>query len=172
MCERRNLPPKPELNPCECGKDKPEIHSWTIVAEYFVKCPDCGRYTEGFLDDNGKHGLIRAAEAWNAGLIQEPDKPVHNNKTNEIIARILLELAEAEKKHPSWPTDAIHAAAILAEEVGELVQSANDFHYFGESHRPLEPSMKWRMEREAIQCGAMAIRFLLHLDEYESWVKE
>ncbi len=71
---------------------------------------------------------------------------------------MLAELARAEAKHPHWPADPVHAAAILAEESGELTQAALDFYYGQGSLQ--------RMKEEAIQCGAMALRFLENLGLY------
>ena len=72
---------------------------------------------------------------------------------------IQIELAGARLLWPAWPTDPIHAAAVLAEEAGELVQAANDFTY---SNGSLE-----HMREEAVQVAAMAMRFLDGLDKYE-----
>ena len=83
------------------------------------------------------------------------------------IDAILVELLRALKKHPSWPIDAVHAAAILAEESGELTQAALDFHYGGfvrpmdEAHGAIN-----KMATEAVQCGAMSLRFLLAISHY------
>lgn len=74
------------------------------------------------------------------------------------INGILKELADAKAKWAAWPVDPIHAASVLAEEAGELVQAANDFCYSGGS---LE-----QMELEARQVGAMAVRFLEGLEKY------
>ncbi|MEX3139853.1 hypothetical protein [Serratia ureilytica] len=71
------------------------------------------------------------------------------------ITQIKEELSAAESKHPTWPTDAIHATAILNEEAGELTQAAIDYHYHNGS---LE-----KVRREAAQVGAMAIRVLINL---------
>ncbi|CAI2405712.1 hypothetical protein [Serratia liquefaciens] len=71
------------------------------------------------------------------------------------ITQIKEELAAAEKKHSTWPTDTVHATAILNEEAGELTQAAIDYHYHNGS---LE-----KVRREAAQVGAMAIRVLINL---------
>ena len=76
-----------------------------------------------------------------------------------LIADILAELERAEYIHPKWPTDPVHAAAILAEEAGEVVKAVNDVamdHKRGSDYKT-----------EAIQCAAMCIRFLKNLDKYE-----
>jgi len=78
---------------------------------------------------------------------------------HEAISLICHELGRAESIHPIWPKDAIHAAAVVSEEAGELVQAANDFVY--------DQGSKDRMQTEAIHTGAMAIRFLIHKDAYE-----
>ena len=71
---------------------------------------------------------------------------------------IIQELERAKAKWPEWPTDPIHAASVLSEEAGELVQACNDFCY---SSGSIE-----QMELEARQVGAMALRFLENIDRY------
>jgi hypothetical protein len=80
-------------------------------------------------------------------------------KIEQCLCAIMAELISAEVKHPSWPGDVVHASAILNEEAGELTQAALDFYY---SDGP-----RWQMEQEAIQCGAMALRFLLNFQTYK-----
>ncbi len=77
----------------------------------------------------------------------------------EIEALFLQELLAAEEQHPGWPQDVIHAAAIAFEEKGELVKAAIDFH-FGRGSRK-------ELIKEASQLGAMAARFLMHVEDYE-----
>ncbi|MEW6670207.1 MAG: hypothetical protein AB1427_00805 [Thermodesulfobacteriota bacterium] len=77
----------------------------------------------------------------------------------QAIDLIFKELKSAESKHPGWPIDPIHAAAIMAEEAGETLQAAIDFVY---KDAPEEKAII-----EAAQCGAMAIRFLLGIGTYE-----
>ncbi|MHB8149962.1 MAG: hypothetical protein ACYDIB_07345 [Desulfobulbia bacterium] len=76
---------------------------------------------------------------------------------NKVIGLIFEELRLAEAKHPGWPEDQIHAAAILAEEVGEVVKAAIDHEWAGGSIDEIR--------KEAAQVGAMALRLLLHLPE-------
>lgn len=84
--------------------------------------------------------------------------------TREIIEQILLELERAESKHPEWPKDMIHAAAIVAEESGELVQAALQHKYEkGELH-PLSV--------EASQTATMAVRFLKNLFIRQSMIPD
>jgi hypothetical protein len=73
----------------------------------------------------------------------------------QAVLKVLLELDKAERNHPSWPIDYIHKAAIVQEEVGELVRSANQFEY--------ENGSITDMQKEATQTAAMGIRFLLNL---------
>lgn len=70
---------------------------------------------------------------------------------------LLDELARAETKFPTWPCDIVHAAAVVAEEAGELVQAALQLTY---EHSTLDA-----VKKEAIQTGAMALRFLLMFDK-------
>jgi NTP pyrophosphatase (non-canonical NTP hydrolase) len=76
--------------------------------------------------------------------------------TIEALSSIRQELERAERKFPSFPVDPIHAAAIVQEEAGELVQAALQHTY--------ESGGFAAMYSEAMQVGAMALRFLIHLD--------
>jgi len=79
-------------------------------------------------------------------------------REKEILMAFHAELVNAEIKHPCWSDDAVHAAAILNEEAGELIQAALAYHYGNGD--------KGHMESEAVQCGAMALRFLLNLENF------
>jgi len=70
----------------------------------------------------------------------------------QAVELILAELARARKKHPKWPPDKIHQAAIVAEEAGELVQAALDARYSGGSQSDID--------KEASHVGATVIRLL------------
>jgi len=74
---------------------------------------------------------------------------------NKAVLFLLCELAKAEEKHPAWPKDIIHQAAILSEEAGEVVKEANDIAHHGKSRDEICT--------EVAQVGAMAIRMLMHL---------
>ena len=77
-----------------------------------------------------------------------------------FLEDILVEYLRARAKHPEWPTDPVHAAAVLGEESGELTQAALQFYY--------DDGNRGSMRREAVQCGAMSLRFLTHMLNYES----
>lgn len=74
-----------------------------------------------------------------------------------IIQAILDELTRAEEKHPEWPSDIIHAAAIVNEEAGELTRAALQWTY--------EKGDIIETQKEAIQVACTAIRFLVGLAE-------
>jgi hypothetical protein len=71
------------------------------------------------------------------------------------IHLVLSELRAAEIKHPNWPKDQVHAAAVLAEESGKVVKAALDYHYDSGSLADLR--------KELAQTGAMALRMLINL---------
>ena len=80
--------------------------------------------------------------------------------TQDIVKDILAELQRAEEKHPNWPTDPLHAVAVLGEEFGELTQAVLNVVY-----DPAKGSVNFVRE-EAIQTAAMAIRFLINMEKY------
>ena len=81
--------------------------------------------------------------------------------TTEAIELITAELKRAKAQHPLWPTDPIHAAAIVGEESGELTQASLDYTYDPNRARST-------MLEEAVQVGAMAIRFLENIGMYKT----
>lgn len=74
----------------------------------------------------------------------------------KAIEMVLEELRKAEAKHPGWPSDKIHAVAIMIEEAGEAMQAAIDCVYAGGEVEHLRT--------ELAQTGAMALRALINLD--------
>lgn len=78
-----------------------------------------------------------------------------------IPQAVLHELERATEKFPTWPTDPLHALAVLGEEVGELNKALLQIIY--------EPQKASRddIRAEAIQVAAMALRFLASIDAYE-----
>lgn len=69
-----------------------------------------------------------------------------------IIEQIQAEVNRAKSKHPNWPEDNIHAAAIVCEESGELIRAALQHKYEGGTID--------EMRKEAIQTAATCIRLL------------
>jgi len=88
------------------------------------------------------------------------DKDMDQN-TRVQLDRVVAELDKATHKFPTWPTDPLHAVAVLGEEFGELTQAVLQLTY--------EPDKSTQddVEKEAIQTAAMALRFLLSLDKYD-----
>lgn len=83
-----------------------------------------------------------------------------DDRLDVVLALVLFELAAATKKFPAWPTDPLHALAVLGEEVGELNKEVLQLCY-----EP-EKSTEQAVRREALQAAAMSIRFLMSLDYY------
>lgn len=78
---------------------------------------------------------------------------VQSARATPTIDLILAEVAAARAKHPGWPdADTLFAAAIVAEESGELMRAAVQHKGEGGS---LEAC-----DKEAIQTAAVAIRFI------------
>ena len=72
---------------------------------------------------------------------------------------IYSEVVKAEGKFPHWHKDIIHAAAVLCEESGELLQACINYH-FGRGTID-------EVEKEMAHTGAMVYRFGLHLENYK-----
>lgn len=71
------------------------------------------------------------------------------------IEQILFELSKAETKHPAWPSDVIHAVAIMQEESGEAIRAAVQYVYEGGELA--------EVKKELIQTAAMCLRCLKNL---------
>lgn len=82
--------------------------------------------------------------------------------TDEIIEEILQELDRALEKFPGWPSDPIHAAAIIGEEYGELTKALVELLYEPDKGVSLDD-----VRIEALQLAATVIRFLRDLDNFE-----
>lgn len=80
---------------------------------------------------------------------------------DELVTKVFAELRRAEEKFPGFPSDPLHALAIVQEEMGETTKAVLQHIY--------EPSKSNGddVEKEAIQMAAMALRFVLHLDYYK-----
>lgn len=73
---------------------------------------------------------------------------------------IFSEVERATGKFPTWPTDPLHAVAVVGEEFGELMKSVLEHTY-----EPEKSSLA-DVRDEAIETAAMAIRFVMSLDAY------
>lgn len=80
---------------------------------------------------------------------------------DNITAQVLAELERAMRKFPTWPTDPLHALAVLGEEFGELTKDVLQLTY--EPHKTTRANVR----TEAIQTAAMALRFAASLDAYQ-----
>lgn len=78
-----------------------------------------------------------------------------------VLLSVFEEVQRATEKFPTWPTDPIHAYAVLNEECGELDKAVLQAVY--EPHKSTPEDVR----EEAIQTAAMAIRFLMSLDKYQ-----
>lgn len=85
---------------------------------------------------------------------EQPENP-------PALMSILREVDRAIAKFPTWPTDPLHALAVLGEEFGELTKEVLQSVY--EPHKSSPEAVR----KEAIQCAAVALRFVKSLDAYE-----
>jgi len=81
-----------------------------------------------------------------------------NMKGIEIFNLLMSELERAKEKYPKYPRSMTHAVALIMEEAGELQQAVNNHTW---NYR--DPQSWSKIENEAIQTGAMVIRFLWNI---------
>lgn len=80
---------------------------------------------------------------------------------SRIIDEIVDEVSRATSKFPTWPTDPLHALAVLGEEYGELTKAMLQMTY-----EPHKTSLD-EVRTEAIQTAAMALRLAMSLNHYQ-----
>jgi hypothetical protein len=90
------------------------------------------------------------------GLLPLADAIKKQQKVVGSMELVLAHLRLAEEQHPDWPTDPIHAAAVVSEEAGELVRACNRLAYEGAK---VEEAIE-----EAAQTAAMGIRLLMNIN--------
>jgi NTP pyrophosphatase (non-canonical NTP hydrolase) len=97
------------------------------------------------------------------GCIQRRSKGdgIMANQINAILDEVTEEMFRAKDKFPLWPSDPLHAIAVIGEEFGELTQATLQCTY-----EPNKSDVD-DVQDEAIQCMAMLLRFMLSIDEYE-----
>ncbi|MEQ1523380.1 MAG: hypothetical protein ABL936_19115 [Aestuariivirga sp.] len=90
------------------------------------------------------------------------EPPVDHGPDKNAIIVVMAEVRRATRKFPTWPTDPIHAFAVLAKEFGELAKAVLQETY--EPHK----NETGEVRKEAIQTAAMAIRFIMSIEHYET----
>lgn len=86
---------------------------------------------------------------------------VSEESIKAVIDQVFSEVQNATEKYPTWPTDPLHALAVLGEEYGELNKAILQLTYEPSKTSPAEVRM------EAIQTAAMALRLAMSLDRYQ-----
>jgi hypothetical protein len=127
------------------------------ITKSYQKCYSCAYYGKAlcetancesgiYIDDETKQGPSNYYAMDHGGLTH----------AGEIaLSMVENEIDLAELKHPGWPTDIVHAVAIMMEEAGEAMQAALDVYY--------KDGDREQLKKELAQTGAMAMRCLLHL---------
>jgi len=133
-----------------------------LIAEIKSKCEQY--WNEANICDEEIHAILEFIHVRCSSLDAEHARQIADLKQQLEAASglqlIIEELARARAKFPWWPKDPIHAAAIVAEEAGELVKDALQMVY--------EPDKPHNIAKEAIQTAAMALRFLLSINDYKT----
>lgn len=147
--------------------------------QMLMPCPFCGSVADLNQDDdeksathlqwavtcselacNANHGWYvharkgDAIKAWNTRALSSPTGV-------DGVASILAEVERATAKFPTWPTDPLHAVAVLGEKFGELVRAVLQVTYEPGKATPED------VATEAMQTAAMALRFVASLGNYD-----
>lgn len=118
-------------------------------------------------DDIYRHANYAGAcyhEIWEliAAAIQAGiDESMRSQDKMTDVERVLHFVHLAMMKFPRWPTDPLHALAVLGEEYGELTKAVLQMIY--EPHKTSAEDV----ETEAFQTAAMALRLVMSLGRYE-----
>lgn len=80
---------------------------------------------------------------------------------DQIFNEIFEEIKRASGIFPEWPTDPLHAIAIVGEEFGELTKDMLQMTY--EPHKTDHSKIR----TEAIQTASSIIRLIASLNRYE-----
>jgi hypothetical protein len=91
----------------------------------------------------------------------QPSPAAQNDAPSQSMRDVLAEVERATRKFPTWPTDPLHALAVLGEEFGELTKDMLQLTY--ESHKTSADNVR----TEALQTAAMALRLFMSLDRYD-----
>lgn len=85
-----------------------------------------------------------------------------NYGIKEVVAQILEEYVHASGIH-QFPTDVVHAAAMVAEAAGNVLRTANTIKWIDDC-----PFERENLQNDAVHMGAMAIHFLENIGNLES----
>ncbi len=119
-----------------------------------------------FVDATTGEPMPRPARVVVTGGYDQPpgrvDAP-EGDSVSEAARLAVAEVRRAVRIHPTWPTDPMHAIAVVNEEVGEVTKAILEHTY--ERHKGVTAD---DVRTEAIECAAMAsVRFVASLDRYE-----
>jgi NTP pyrophosphatase (non-canonical NTP hydrolase) len=127
-----------------------------------------GRTTQEWCElARGKHDELQRYIALNhenflhaEARVKELEAGKRTAQAEALVQRVVAEVDRATAKYPTWPTDPLHALAVLGEEYGELTKAMLQLTY--EPHKTNHE----RVEDEAIQTAAMALRLAMSLRRY------
>jgi hypothetical protein len=96
-----------------------------------------------------------------SGIARETIIKADEAGSGEITLKdISVEVERAMMMFPTWPTDPLHAVAVIGEEFGELTQAVLQSVYEPTKSNPED------VRTEAIHTAAMCLRFIASLDKY------
>lgn len=161
----RDMKPWPHVVCLDCGCGQTTIEKWNRRApapeqpaaqgDGLPPLPDADCIDLHGDDAFSKAAMRAYASAAIAALQRLPRMPF------VLDPRVAAELVRATAKFPTWPTDPLHAVAVIGEEAGELTKAVLQAVYEPHKSTPAD------VEAEAVQVAATSLRFLASIDRYE-----
>lgn len=144
------------------GSIEPQF-AWVSITD---ELPPCGEWVMAMSAITGKVMPLFVLERDDEEYVQLRQRFTAWHRITPAIGStylldVLSEVTRATAKFPTWPTDPLHAVAVLGEEFGELTKAVLQSVY--EPHKVSPGDVR----SEAIQTAAMALRFLASLDQYD-----
>ena len=84
---------------------------------------------------------------------------------DKCLVAIVSELEQVERDYPEWPENEVDAAKIISDKAARLLSASN-------THCRKEQSDNNRILNEAVQTGAMVLRFLLGMENGHSYATQ
>ena len=130
------------------------LRAWQVSSEELRKLHYCRMMDE-------RHLALVDADAENPTPARAEGAGVKAEAIENAANHAVAEVSRAMVKFATWPTDPLHALAVVGEEFGELTQAV-----LQRTYEPKKGVTAEEIRTEAMQLAAMALRFYASLPAY------